>query len=63
MQTRNALRWPKLAGSPVLDSLRPAIERSRDVETRVDKIIEVAGWMAYEELPMPDYALPFGIGA
>ena len=50
-------------GSPVLDSIRPVIERSVDVHTHVDKIIAVAGWMAYEELPIPDYALPFGIGA
>src|SRR5215469_12503083 len=53
---------PKLTGSPVLDSLPPVIEHSRDVRTNVDKIREVAGWMAYEELPMPDYQLPFGIG-
>jgi Potential Queuosine, Q, salvage protein family len=62
MQTNHGMRWPKLTGSPVLDSVRPVIERSRDVRTNVDKITEVAGWMAYEDLPMPDYALPFGIG-
>jgi hypothetical protein len=56
------LRWPKLTGSPVLDSIRPAIERSRDVQTHAARIFEVSGWMAYEELPIPDYALPFGIG-
>ena len=59
----SSIRWPKLIGSPVLDSLRPVIENSRDVRTNVEKIHEVAGWMGYEELPMPDYALPFGIGA
>lgn len=58
----SAVRWPKLVGSPVLDSLHPAIEHSRDVRTNVDKIVEVAGWMAYEELPMPDYQMPFGVG-
>ncbi len=58
----SAVRWPKLAGSPVLDSLHPVIEHSRDVHTHVDKIVEVAQWMAYEELPMPDYQLPFGVG-
>jgi hypothetical protein len=63
MRTGHNMRWPKLTGSPVLDSIRPVIERSRDVQTHVDKIVEVAGWMAYEELPIPDYALPFGIGA
>ena len=57
------LRWPKPIGSPVLDSLRPVIEHSRDVSTDVGKIVEVAGWMAYEELPMPDYAEPLGIGS
>ena len=56
------LRWPKPIGSPVLDSLRPVIEHSRDVHTDLNKIIEVAGWMAYEELPVPEFALPFGIG-
>ena len=55
------IRWPKLIGSPVLDSLRPVIEHSRDVHTHVDKIAEVAGWMAYEELPMPELAVPYGL--
>jgi hypothetical protein len=53
---------PKLTGSAVLDSLPPVIEHSRDVHTNVDRVREIAGWMAYEELPMPDYQLPFGIG-
>jgi hypothetical protein len=57
-----ALRWPKPIGSPVLESLRPVIENSRDVCTHVEKIVEVASWMAYEELPMPDYHLPLGVG-
>jgi len=57
------VRWPQFTGCPVLESVRPVIERSRDVKTYVDKIVEVASWMGYEELPMPDYALPFGIGA
>ncbi len=63
MQTKQHLRWPKLTGSPVLDSIHPVIERSRDVQTNVEKIAEVASWMAYEDLPIPDYALPFGIGS
>ncbi|MBZ5663657.1 MAG: queuosine salvage family protein [Acidobacteriia bacterium] len=62
MRTSHDLRWPKLTGSPVLDSIHPVIERSRDVQTDINKIVEVASWMAYEELPIPDYALPFGIG-
>lgn len=54
--------WPKFIGSPVLDSVRYAVESSRDVHTHHEKIIEVASWMAYEELPMPEFALPFGVG-
>jgi hypothetical protein len=57
-----SIRWPRLAGNPVLDSLHPVIEHSRDVHTHIERIREVAGWMAYEELPMPDYALPLGAG-
>lgn len=58
----DTLRWPKPIGSPVLDSLRPVIEASRHVRTDVGKIAEVASWMAYEELPFPQFNLPFGIG-
>jgi hypothetical protein len=57
------VHWPLLTGSPVLDSLRPVIEKSRDVRTNVDKIVEVAGWMGYEELPLPAFTLPLGVGA
>ena len=53
------LRWPQPIGSPVLDSLRPVIEHSRDVKTNLPKLIEVAQWMAYEELPVPQYSIPF----
>lgn len=45
----------------MLESLRYAIESSRDVQTHYEKIVEVASWMAYEELPTPNFALPFGI--
>ena len=55
------MHWPKPIGSPVLESLPYAIESSRDVHTHYDKIVEVASWMAYEELPLPEFALPFGI--
>jgi hypothetical protein len=44
------LPWPQPIGSPVLESLRPVIEHSRDVRTHYDKIVEVAHWMAYEDL-------------
>ena len=53
--------WPRTQGSPVLESVRPVIENSRDVRTNYDKIREVAGWMAYEELPFPNLAVPFGM--
>lgn len=58
----DTMHWPKPIGSPVLDSLHYAIESSRDVSTHYDKVVEVASWMAYEELPMPEFALPFGVG-
>jgi len=58
----SVVRWPLPIGSPVLDSLAPVIENSRDVHTHVEKIVEAASWMAYEDLPMPEFALPFGIG-
>ena len=56
------MHWPKLTGSPVLDSVRYAVESSRDVQTHYERIVEVASWMAYEELPMPQFVLPFGVG-
>ena len=55
------LPWPRPLGSPVTESLRPVIEHSRDVRTHYEKIVEVASWMAYEELPMPNLAVPFGL--
>jgi hypothetical protein len=56
------MHWPKPIGSPVLESVRYAVESSRDVHTHYEKIVEVASWMAYEELPMPEFALPLGVG-
>ncbi len=55
------LPWPRSLGSPVTESLRPVIENSRSVRTHYDKIVEVAGWMAYEERPMPNLGVPFGL--
>jgi hypothetical protein len=54
------VRWPKPIGSAVLESLRPVIAGSRHVHTNLQKIEEVASWMAYEALPMPQLGLPFG---
>ena len=55
------LHWPRTLGSPVTDSLRPVIENSRDVQTHYAKILQIARWMAYEELPMPNLAIPYGL--
>ena len=57
----SSVRMPSALGSPVTESLRPVIENSRDVRTHYDKIVEVAGWMAYEDLPMPNLAIPYGL--
>jgi hypothetical protein len=57
----DSLHWPQPLGSPVTVSLRPVIENSRDVRTHYEKIVEIAGWMAYEELPMPNLAVPYGL--
>jgi len=46
----------------VLDSIRPVIESSRHVRTDEARIAEVARWLAYEELPFPDFGLPAGEG-
>ena len=46
----------------MLDSVRYAIESSRDVSTNYQKVVEVASWMAFEELPVPEFALPFTVG-
>jgi hypothetical protein len=59
--TTGSRRWPKPIGSPVLDSLRPVIEGARHVRTDIAKIADVAQWMAYEELPFPQFSLPFGL--
>ena len=53
--------WPRALGSPVTESLRPVINNSHDVHTHYEKIVEIAGWMAYEELPMPNLAVPYGL--
>ncbi len=57
----SSLPWPESHGSPVIESLRPVIEKSRDVRTNYEKVKEVASWMAYEELPLPNLAVPFGM--
>ena len=44
---------------PVLDTVRPVVEASRDVSLDLDRLAEHAGWLAYEELPPPAFILPF----
>jgi hypothetical protein len=55
-----SIPWPKTT-CPVIDSLRPVIENSVDVHAHYDKIGEIAGWMAYEELAMPHLTVPHGL--
>jgi hypothetical protein len=43
---------------PILDTLAPVIEGARHVQFHDDKVRAVADWMAYEELPWPDFRSP-----
>ena len=57
------LPWPQLKGSPVLDSLHPVIENSRDVYTHPRPHSRSRRLDGLRRPPMPDYALPLGVGA
>lgn len=48
------------AESPVLQSLSPVIEGSRNVRTNTDAIERVADWMAYEEFGIPGGLMSHG---
>jgi hypothetical protein len=50
------------AESPVLQSLQPVIDGSRNVQTNLDAIERVASWMAYEEFGIPGGMLQFDMG-
>ena len=50
------------AQSPVLQSLQPVIDGSRNVHTNRDAIERVASWMAYEEFGIPGGLLQFDMG-
>jgi hypothetical protein len=50
------------AQSPVLQSLQPVIDGSRNVHTNRDAIEQVASWMAYEEFGIPGGLLQFDMG-
>ncbi len=43
---------------PILASVEPVVSRPRYVAIHHDRIEEVAGWMAYETLPWPDFRSP-----
>jgi hypothetical protein len=45
--------------SAVQESILPVIEGSRDVSTDLDRLADVASWLAYEELPVPPSFFPF----
>lgn len=45
----------QFADNPVLASALPVIAESVDVHTDPERIAAVAQWMAYEELPLPQY--------
>ncbi len=53
------MRIPTRTDSPVLTSVLPVIEASKHVRTDEPRLVDVAGWLAYEELPMPQFLLPF----
>jgi hypothetical protein len=59
---REPVHLPEAFASPVLESLPPALERSQDVQTDAAKVAEHSRWLACEELPLPEFALPFGFG-
>jgi hypothetical protein len=47
------------AAHPVLDTVLPVVAASESVTTDLDRLREHAGWIAYEELPLPRFLLPF----
>jgi hypothetical protein len=53
------MRVPARTDSPVLTSVLPVIEASKHVRTAEARLVDVAGWLAYEELPLPQFLLPF----
>ncbi len=43
---------------PILSTLEPVLSEARHVRIHPGKVREVAGWMAYEALPWPDFRWP-----
>lgn len=48
----------KSPGHPILDTIEPVVAGARHVRLHESRIEEVAGWMAYESLPWPDFRSP-----
>jgi Queuosine salvage protein len=46
------------AGHPILGPVEAVVSRSRHVAIHRERIEEVAGWMAFESLPWPDFRSP-----
>jgi hypothetical protein len=53
-------RWTMMTDKehPVLSTLKPVLSGAGHVQLHPDKAKEVAGWMAYEALPWPDFRWP-----
>jgi len=52
------VRQNDVSSNPILSTLEPVISGARHVRFHEDKVREVADWMAYEELPWPDFRSP-----
>jgi hypothetical protein len=54
-------RIPSAPVNPVLESVLPVVEGSRDVTLDEARLADVASWLAYEELPVPPtfFRFPF----
>src|SRR5215210_3032241 len=59
LRSESHVRVPARADRPVLTSVLPVVEASKHVRTDEARLVDVAGWLAYEELPMPQFLLPF----
>jgi hypothetical protein len=51
-----------IPGGPVHDSVLPVVQAARHVRVHPERVGEIAGWMAYEDLPFPSDLLPFRPG-
>jgi hypothetical protein len=49
------------SGHPILQTLAPVLASARHVRLDEDRIRDVASWMAFEELPWPDFRSPLDV--